>query len=152
MFISSSVWPLLWCIYRASPGPFDHIVPPPPDIQPVIDRMAMYVAKNGIEFEIVVKSKNDPRFQFLLPHHVHFPYYDFKKQIHMRVRCFFVFTWSLKWTKDFYQNFTMHQLYEFSFDLVFQIYHLFIGGSKRERKRNEGCRKANSKTELLHQT
>uniref|UniRef100_K1P9A5 Splicing factor, arginine/serine-rich 8 n=1 Tax=Magallana gigas TaxID=29159 RepID=K1P9A5_MAGGI len=54
---------------RASPGPFDHIVPPPPDIQPVIDRMAMYVAKNGIEFEIVVKSKNDPRFQFLLPHH-----------------------------------------------------------------------------------
>lgn len=69
---------------RASPGPFDHIVPPPPDIQPVIDRMAMYVAKNGIEFEIVVKSKNDPRFQFLLPHHVHFPYYDFKKQIHMR--------------------------------------------------------------------
>ncbi|XP_022341691.2 splicing factor, suppressor of white-apricot homolog isoform X1 [Crassostrea virginica] len=69
---------------RASPGPFEHIVPPPPDVQPVIDRMAMYVAKNGIEFEIVVKSKNDPRFQFLLPHHVHFPYYDFKKQIHMR--------------------------------------------------------------------
>lgn len=88
MFISSSVWLLFWCIFRASPGPFDHIVPPPPDIQPVIDRMAMYVAKNGIEFEIVVKSKNDPRFQFLLPHHVHFPYYDFKKQIHMRVRWF----------------------------------------------------------------
>ncbi|XP_061163357.1 splicing factor, suppressor of white-apricot homolog [Saccostrea echinata] len=69
---------------RGSPGPFEQIVPPPPDIQPVIDRMAMYVAKNGIEFEIVVKSKNDPRFEFLLPHHVHFPYYDFKKQIHMR--------------------------------------------------------------------
>ncbi|XP_062614168.1 splicing factor, suppressor of white-apricot homolog isoform X2 [Saccostrea cucullata] len=69
---------------RGSPGPYEPIVPPPPDIQPVIDRMAMYVAKNGIEFEIVVKSKNDPRFEFLLPHHVHFPYYDFKKQIHMR--------------------------------------------------------------------
>lgn len=79
---------LFFC--RASPGPFEHIVPPPPDVQPVIDRMAMYVAKNGIEFEIVVKSKNDPRFQFLLPHHVHFPYYDFKKQIHMRVSPFVV--------------------------------------------------------------
>lgn len=151
MLISSSVWPLLWCIYRASPGPFDHIIPPPPDIQPVIDRMAMYVAKNGIEFEIVVKSKNDPRFQFLLPHHVHFPYYDFKKQIHMRVRCFFVFTYTLKWTKDFYQNFSMHQFLVWVFFWP-GICHFFIGGSKRKRKRNERCRKANSKTELLHQT
>lgn len=63
--------------------------------------MAMYVAKNGIEFEIVVKSKNDPRFQFLLPHHVHFPYYDFKKQIHMRVRCFFCI----------YMIFKMHKIF-----------------------------------------
>ncbi|XP_041347938.1 splicing factor, suppressor of white-apricot homolog isoform X2 [Gigantopelta aegis] len=55
------------------------IVPPPPDIQPIIDRMAMYVAKNGAEFEMVVKSKKDERFAFLLPHHVHFRYYDFKK-------------------------------------------------------------------------
>ncbi|XP_060067349.1 splicing factor, suppressor of white-apricot homolog isoform X2 [Ylistrum balloti] len=59
------------------------IVPPPPDLQPVIDRMAMYVAKNGVEFEIVVKSKNDPRFAFLESHHVHFPYYNFKKNIHI---------------------------------------------------------------------
>ncbi|WAR02218.1 SFSWA-like protein [Mya arenaria] len=29
------------------------IVPPPPDAQPIIDRMAMYVAKNGDEFAIV---------------------------------------------------------------------------------------------------
>lgn len=149
MLISSSVWPLLWCIHRASPGPFDHIVPPPPDIQPVIDRMAMYVAKNGIEFEIVVKSKNDPRFQFLLPHHVHFPYYDFKKQIHMRVRCFFVFTWSLKWTKFLWKFYNASILWVFFWP---GICHLFIGGSKRERKRDEGCWKANSKTELLHQT
>ncbi|KAL3856461.1 hypothetical protein ACJMK2_011217 [Sinanodonta woodiana] len=60
------------------------IVPPPPDVQPIIDRMAMYVAKNGIEFEIVVKSKNDPRFEFLLPHHVHYNYYDFKKNIFLK--------------------------------------------------------------------
>ncbi|XP_021374796.1 splicing factor, suppressor of white-apricot homolog isoform X1 [Mizuhopecten yessoensis] len=59
------------------------IVPPPPDLQPVIDRMAMYVAKNGVEFEIVVKSKNDPRFAFLESYHVHFPYYNFKKNIHI---------------------------------------------------------------------
>ena len=62
-----------------------HIVPPPPDIQPVVDRMAMYVAKNGVEFEIVVKSKNDARFEFLHPHHVHFAYYDFKKQLFIKV-------------------------------------------------------------------
>lgn len=62
-----------------------NIVPPPPDIQPVIDRMAMYVAKNGIEFEIVVKSKNDKRFQFLYSDHVHFQYYDFKKSMFIKV-------------------------------------------------------------------
>ncbi|XP_069136279.1 splicing factor, suppressor of white-apricot homolog isoform X1 [Argopecten irradians] len=59
------------------------VVPPPPDLQPVIDRMAMYVAKNGVEFEIVVKSKNDPRFAFLESYHVHYPYYNFKKNIHI---------------------------------------------------------------------
>ena len=62
-----------------------HIVPPPPDVQPVVDRMAMYVAKNGVEFEIVVKSKKDPRFDFLHSWHVHFAYYDFKKQLFIQV-------------------------------------------------------------------
>ena len=52
--------------------------------------MAMYVAKNGVDFEIVVKGKNDPRFEFLLPHHVHYQYYSFKKEIHMRVRFTFL--------------------------------------------------------------
>ncbi|KAK7462102.1 hypothetical protein BaRGS_00038474 [Batillaria attramentaria] len=60
------------------------IVPPPPDIQPIIDRMAMYVAKNGLEFEIVVKSKKDPRFAFLEPGHMHFKYYNFKKQMYLQ--------------------------------------------------------------------
>ncbi|XP_055957621.1 splicing factor, suppressor of white-apricot homolog isoform X1 [Patella vulgata] len=60
------------------------IIPPPPDIQPIIDRMAMYVAKNGSEFEMVVKSKNDARFQFLNDWHVHFPYYDFRKNLHQK--------------------------------------------------------------------
>ncbi|XP_052073909.1 splicing factor, suppressor of white-apricot homolog isoform X13 [Mytilus californianus] len=57
------------------------VIPPPPDIQPIIDRMAMYVAKNGVEFEIVVRSKNDPRFEFLQPWHSYFRYYNSKKKI-----------------------------------------------------------------------
>ncbi|ESO91786.1 hypothetical protein LOTGIDRAFT_233356 [Lottia gigantea] len=61
------------------------IIPPPPDIQPIIDRMAMYVAKNGSEFEMVVQSKNDVRFQFLNDWHVHYKYYDFKKKMHQQI-------------------------------------------------------------------
>ncbi|KAH9525838.1 hypothetical protein Btru_002516 [Bulinus truncatus] len=53
---------------------------PPPDVEPIIDRMAMYVAKNGAEFEMVVMSRNDPRFQFLNEFHAHHPYYKKKKE------------------------------------------------------------------------
>lgn len=68
-----------------STSPPPQIVPPPPDVQPIIDRMAMYVAKNGEEFAIVVKSKNDPRFQFLEPWHSHYAYYDFKRHLFQEV-------------------------------------------------------------------
>ncbi|XP_035691778.1 splicing factor, suppressor of white-apricot homolog isoform X1 [Branchiostoma floridae] len=61
---------------------FPNIVPPPPDIQPIIDKLAKYVAKNGDEFETTVRAKNDPRFEFLLPWHVHNPYYEFKKLLY----------------------------------------------------------------------
>ncbi|XP_060564245.1 splicing factor, suppressor of white-apricot homolog isoform X2 [Ruditapes philippinarum] len=64
-----------------STSPPPQIVPPPPDVQPIIDRMAMYVAKNGEEFSIVVKSKKDQRFQFLESWHTHYPYYDFKRHL-----------------------------------------------------------------------
>lgn len=37
------------------------IIPPPPDIQPVIDKLAEYVARNGVKFEASVRAKNDPR-------------------------------------------------------------------------------------------
>lgn len=37
------------------------IIPPPPDIQPVIDKLAEYVARNGLKFEASVRAKNDPR-------------------------------------------------------------------------------------------
>lgn len=60
------------------------IIPPSPDVQPVIDKMALYVAKNGIEFEMVVKNKCDPRFEFLNKDHLHHPYYEFKKQLHIK--------------------------------------------------------------------
>lgn len=37
------------------------IIPPPPDIQAVIDKLAEYVARNGLKFEASVRAKNDPR-------------------------------------------------------------------------------------------
>lgn len=43
------------------PAPAAAIIPPPPDIQPVIDKLAEYVARNGVKFESSVRAKNDPR-------------------------------------------------------------------------------------------
>ncbi|KAJ7309719.1 hypothetical protein JRQ81_007781 [Phrynocephalus forsythii] len=60
------------------------IIPPPPDIQPVIDKLAEYVARNGIKFETSVRAKNDPRFEFLQPWHQYNPYYEFKKQFFLQ--------------------------------------------------------------------
>jgi hypothetical protein len=55
------------------------VPPPPPDIQPIIDKMADYVARNGPEFEIVVRRRNDTRFKFIEPDHPHYAYYMHKK-------------------------------------------------------------------------
>ncbi|XP_075999457.1 splicing factor, suppressor of white-apricot homolog isoform X2 [Genypterus blacodes] len=55
------------------------IIPPPPDTQPVIDKLAEYVARNGIKFEASVRAKNDPRFDFLQSWNQFNPYYEFKK-------------------------------------------------------------------------
>nr|XP_015221761.1 PREDICTED: splicing factor, suppressor of white-apricot homolog isoform X1 [Lepisosteus oculatus] len=60
--------------------PVATIIPPPPDIQPVIDKLAEYVARNGIKFETSVRAKNDPRFDFLQSWHQYNAYYEFKKQ------------------------------------------------------------------------
>ena len=57
------------------------IVPPPPDVQGVIDKMAQYVARNGDKFELVVRAKSDPRFNFLLPWNIHYRYYLYKKKL-----------------------------------------------------------------------
>lgn len=42
--------------------------------------MANYVARNGLEFEVTVRNKNDPRFEFLQEWHVHHQYYLTKKE------------------------------------------------------------------------
>jgi hypothetical protein len=37
--------------------------------------MASYVAKNGTDFEVTVRTKKDPRFQFLEDGHEYHAYY-----------------------------------------------------------------------------
>ncbi|XP_013004483.1 splicing factor, suppressor of white-apricot homolog isoform X3 [Cavia porcellus] len=65
-------------------APVAAIIPPPPDIQPVIDKLAEYVARNGLKFETSVRAKNDQRFQFLQPWHQYNAYYEFKKQFFLQ--------------------------------------------------------------------
>lgn len=62
------------------------IIPPSPDLQPIIDKMADYVARNGPEFELVVGRKNDERFSFIKPENIHFAYYEYKKNMFIKVR------------------------------------------------------------------
>ncbi|XP_004690890.1 PREDICTED: splicing factor, suppressor of white-apricot homolog isoform X1 [Condylura cristata] len=65
-------------------APVAAIIPPPPDIQPVIDKLAEYVARNGLKFEASVRAKNDQRFEFLQPWHQYNAYYEFKKQFFLQ--------------------------------------------------------------------
>lgn len=51
---------------------------PPTEICLVIDKMASYVAKNGADFEAIVKAKGDPRFEFLNETHEFHAYYKSK--------------------------------------------------------------------------
>lgn len=51
---------------------------PPTDIKIIIDKMASYVSKNGSDFEDIVKSKGDPRFEFLVETHKFHSYYQAK--------------------------------------------------------------------------
>ncbi|XP_076835685.1 splicing factor, suppressor of white-apricot homolog [Brachyhypopomus gauderio] len=68
----------------AAPAAPAAIIPPPPDIQPVIDKLAEYVARNGLKFESSVRAKNDPRFDFLQSWHQYNTYYEFKKHYFMQ--------------------------------------------------------------------
>lgn len=55
---------------------------PPTDVQIIIDKMASYVAKNGRDFEAIVKNKGDPRFNFLELSHQYHGYYAHKLTIY----------------------------------------------------------------------
>uniref|UniRef100_A0A182SKE1 SURP motif domain-containing protein n=1 Tax=Anopheles maculatus TaxID=74869 RepID=A0A182SKE1_9DIPT len=58
-------------------APFQGIVPPL-NIHNVIDRTAIYVAKNGYSFEEALRAKNDARFVFLNQAHEYYPYYAYR--------------------------------------------------------------------------
>ncbi|CAF1047243.1 unnamed protein product [Adineta steineri] len=57
------------------------VIPPPPDVKPIIDKLAEYVARNGSTFEQSIRTKNDPRFGFLERDHIHHNYYQLKVQL-----------------------------------------------------------------------
>uniref|UniRef100_A0A8D8RIM6 SURP motif domain-containing protein n=1 Tax=Cacopsylla melanoneura TaxID=428564 RepID=A0A8D8RIM6_9HEMI len=52
------------------------LIPADPELKKIIDKLVVYVDKNGRDFEIVVKRKCDPRFSFLEPGDAHNPYYE----------------------------------------------------------------------------
>ena len=56
--------------------------PPPPDLQPIVDKTAQYVAKNDESFETTVLENHcdDPRFSFLNPWDHYHAYYQSKKK------------------------------------------------------------------------
>ncbi|KAF5301084.1 hypothetical protein FQA39_LY10903 [Lamprigera yunnana] len=51
---------------------------PPSEMEQIISKMASYVLKNGKDFENIVKSKGDPRFDFLNENHEYYSYYRLK--------------------------------------------------------------------------
>lgn len=51
---------------------------PPDETKLIIDKMASYVAKNGRDFEAIVRSKGDARFEFLNEEHEYHSYYKVK--------------------------------------------------------------------------
>ena len=62
-----------------------HMKMPPPKLKSVIDRMATYFAKNGPDFEYVVRSKKDERFDFVHSWNEYYPYYSYMKNISVKV-------------------------------------------------------------------
>ena len=62
--------------------------PPPPDVQPIVDKTAEYVAKNeeGFERTVLDKHCDDPKFSFLNPWNQYHAYYQMKKEEFRRKR------------------------------------------------------------------
>ncbi|XXQ29728.1 SURP motif domain-containing protein [Plasmodiophora brassicae] len=61
-----------------------NVIVPPPDLRPIIEKTAAYVAKHGTAFEAVILSKqqNDRRFDFLHPDNPYHAYYK-SKLVHL---------------------------------------------------------------------
>jgi len=66
---------------RSESSSSTNVIPPPPDVKPIIDKLAEYVARNGSAFEQSIRTKNDPRFGFLERDHIHHNYYQLKVQL-----------------------------------------------------------------------
>lgn len=58
--------------------------PPPPDLQPIIDKLAEYVAKHGHAFEDTVKRNGDPRLQFINSDHEYYKYFMLRKNLYQQ--------------------------------------------------------------------
>ena len=58
----------------------DHITMPSREMRPIIDKMAVYVVRNGADFELMMRKKNDERFRFLNTWHPHHSYYEYKRE------------------------------------------------------------------------
>lgn len=56
------------------------IIPPPPDLKPICDKLAEYAARNGRQFEENIRAKGDPRFDFLNQTSDHYTYYQMKRK------------------------------------------------------------------------
>lgn len=54
------------------------IVVPPPELRVIIDKTALYVLKNGKDFEDILREKNDQRFTFLRYKNPYYKYYTYK--------------------------------------------------------------------------
>jgi len=80
-FLSIIIW--IYCRPRSesSLSSSTNVIPPPPDVKPIIDKLAEYVARDGPAFEQSIRTKNDPRFGFLERDHIHHNYYQLKVQL-----------------------------------------------------------------------
>lgn len=69
---------------NSSEGHFDEnpippgVLIPPMELRIIIDKTALYVLKNGKDFEDILRAKNDQRFTFLQYKDPYYKYYTYK--------------------------------------------------------------------------
>ncbi|KJH49161.1 surp module [Dictyocaulus viviparus] len=68
-----------WLSFYGTPCPYSSpqpMVPPPPDLQPVISSYADFVARHGVEAELDLRDRADLQLNFMHPTSPHFSYYQ----------------------------------------------------------------------------